>query len=131
MKAGTIFLAMLIAAVMAASAGSADTLRVHGTAGYLSEWELNADVTSAGPGGAEFSGPLLLKHVGLCSANGPLEKSGRITFRFSKSPSAAAIDATLVIEGAQCRYKGKLAGSSEGFMSCSDGNEIPLKLMMK
>src|SRR6185295_9608370 len=100
--------------------------RVHGTAGFLSEWELNADVTSGrGGAGEEFSGPLTLKHVGLCSPNGPVEKSGTIAFRVSTSLWTTNIDATLLFDGMQCRYKGKLSHGSEGFMNCSDGNAIP------
>jgi hypothetical protein len=114
------------------SVNAADALRVRGTAGYLSEWELNADVTSAASGaGAEFSGPLMLKHVGVCSPGGPVEKTGKITVQISKALWASSIEAVLLIDGLQCKYKGKLSTSSEGFMNCADGNAIPLTLTMK
>jgi hypothetical protein len=119
----------LIAAVYPAQAQS---LRVEGRAGYLSEWELDAAVSAAASGGREqFSGPLRLKHVGLCSANGPEERSGKIEFYISRSPPAAEIHATLFINGARCSYNGTLSGSPNGFMDCSDGNGIPLTLSVR
>jgi len=111
----------------------ARSLHVTGTAGYLSEWELNADVANvtASGGREEFSGPLTLKHVGLCSANGPEEKTGKIEFYVSKSVWSSEIHATLFINGARCSYSGALAGGSGGFMDCSDGNGVPLTLLLK
>ncbi len=71
-----------IALAVAADLAQAGPLRVTGTAGYLSEWELAGDVTEKEPAGArEFSGPLIWKHVGLCSVNGPQEKPGEINLR--------------------------------------------------
>jgi hypothetical protein len=127
---GTLLLAtgMLAAGHCAAAARS---LQVTGTAGYLSEWELKAEATAGISGGhEEFSGPLTLKHVGLCSANGPEEKLGRIEFHISKSLWSSQINATLSIDGKRCSYSGKLSESS-GFMDCSDGNGIPLTLLVK
>jgi hypothetical protein len=107
------------------------TLQVAGTAGYLSEWELSAEVTAATSGDREqFSGPLTLKHVGLCSANGPEEKSGKIEFYISKSLWSSQIHATLFIGGTHCSYSGQLSASG-GFMECSDGNGIPLQIKLK
>jgi hypothetical protein len=120
---------LLIDAAYPAHAGS---LRVEGKAGYLSEWELDAEVTAVASGGREqFSGPLTLKHVGLCSANGPEERSGKIEFYISRSLLASEIHATLFINGARCSYNGTLSGGSNGFMDCSDGNGIPLTLSVK
>jgi hypothetical protein len=111
---------------------AARSMHVTGTAGYLSEWELSAEVTAAESSGREqFSGPLTLKHVGLCSANGPEEKSGKIEFYISKSMWSSQIHGTLLINGKRCSYSGKLSGSSGGFMECSDGNGIPLTLLIK
>jgi hypothetical protein len=120
---------LLTAGVAQAQAGS---LRLEGHAGYLSEWELNGEVTAAPAAGREqFSGPLTLKHVGLCSANGPEERSGTIEFYISKSAWSSEIHATLSINGARCSYNGSPSGSSAGFMDCSDGNGIPLTLLLK
>jgi hypothetical protein len=118
--------------IAAACPAQAQSLRVEGKAGYLSEWQLDAAVTAATSGGREqFSGPLTLKHVGLCSANGPEERSGTIEFYISRSLLASQIHATLLINGARCSYSGALSGSSNGFMDCSDGNGIPLTLSVK
>jgi hypothetical protein len=71
--------ALVIVIVLIAAAGpsQARSLRVAGTAGYVSEWELSAEVTQASSGVVkeEYSGPLTLKHVGLCSHNGPQVES--------------------------------------------------------
>jgi len=126
---GTLLLTIVLPAGGAFPA--ARTLEVAGTAGYLSEWELSAEVTAAISGDREqFSGPLTLKHVGLCSANGPEEKSGKIEFYISKSLWSSQIHATLFIGGNRCSYSGQLPGSG-GFMECSDGNGIPLQIKLK
>jgi len=137
MSARTIALAVLAAALPTAGGGGdaarAASMHVAGTAGYLSEWELSADVTEAtAPDGREqFAGPLTLKHVGLCSANGPEEKTGKIEFYVSRSVWSSQIHATLFINGARCSYDGALSGGAGGFMDCSDGNGVPLKLLLK
>jgi hypothetical protein len=125
---------LLPMSLLAAGAYPAEarSLRIAGAAGYLAEWELDAEVTAAISGGREeFSGPLTLKHVGLCSANGPEEKSGKIEFYISRSVWSSEIHATLFINGARCSYRGTLSGSSGGFMDCSDGSGIPLTLLVK
>ena len=118
---------------VAACPAQARTLRIDGTSGYLSEWEVKAEVSSVPSGGREeFSGPLTLRHVGLCSPNGAVEKAGQIKFHISKSLwSADAIHATLTIEGLQCTYDGKLSGRTSGFMECRDGKAIPLVLSVQ
>jgi hypothetical protein len=127
--------ALLLTTVLVASGSlpaAARTLQVAGSAGYLSEWELSAEVTAGISGDHEqFSGPLTLKHVGLCSANGPEEKSGKIEFYISKSVWSSQIHATLLIGGARCSYSGQLSAGSSGFMECSDGNVVPLMLQVK
>ena len=83
------------------------SLQITGTAGYLSEFELSGTVTErTSSGRTEFFGPLLWKHVGLCSADGPQEKRGDIKFEMSRAGSLSQIDATISFEGMQCRYKG-------------------------
>src|SRR5262249_47946919 len=101
-RAEAIALSSLLVALTLAGAAAATSRSLHvtGTAGYLSEWELTADVTAAQSGEHEqFSGPLILKHVGLCSANGPEEKSGRIELSISKSMWSSQVHATLLVDG--------------------------------
>jgi hypothetical protein len=118
--------------VVGACPAEARSLRIVGVAGYLSEWELNAEVTAtASRGHEEFSGRLTLKHVGLCSQNGPEEKFGKIKFHISKAGLLSQIHATLLVDGAQCTYSGKLLGGSSGFMDCPHAKAIPLTLSVE
>jgi hypothetical protein len=124
-----LFAIVLAVAVDPAQAGS---LRVTGTAGYLSEWELDGDVTDEMSGEAKaFSGPLIWKHVGLCSVNGPQEKPGKINFQISGSGASSRIDATLWLDGAPCRYSGSLSDRSTGVMDCAHASGVPLTLSLR
>jgi len=108
------------------------SLQVLGTAGYLSEWELNGTVMEKSPAGSnEFSGALTWKHVGLCSMNGPQEKSGEIRFQISKSGPSSQIHAAISLDGAKCTYNGEFSGSSSGHMDCSDAKGVPLSISIK
>jgi hypothetical protein len=72
---------LLLVIVLGVTADHAQSgsLRVAGTAGCLSEWELGGDVAERISAGIkEFFGPLTWKHVGVCSPNGPEEKYGEI-----------------------------------------------------
>jgi hypothetical protein len=122
----------MIVLVVAAGPAQAQSLRVAGTAGYVSEWELNGEVTqTVSRAVKEFSGPLTLKHVGLCSHNGPQEEAGEIKFQISGSGSLSQIQATLLYEGTRCTYSGKLSdSSSHGFMQCSNQG-VPRTLSLK
>jgi len=108
------------------------SLKIAGTAGHLSEWELEGAVTERiQAGGSEFSGPVIWKHVGLCSVNGPEEKSGKIKFQISRTGSSYRINATLSFESVQCTYSGKGSYSTSGLMDCSDAKGVPLALSFK
>jgi len=118
---------MLLAA--GGSFAQSQSLHVEGVAGYLSEWELSADVAAVGANGSEqFAGPLTLKHVGLCSPGGLQATTGKIELRVSRSAWREELQAVLFINGARCSYRGALVGGAGGFMDCSDGNGIPLTL---
>ena len=61
----------------------AQSLQVIGYSGYLGEWELTATVTERiSSRTKEYSGPLTMKHVGLCTQDGPEEKTERCVFRY-------------------------------------------------
>jgi hypothetical protein len=128
-------LGLLATALVAATLpAQARTLRLDGKSGYLSEWEVKAEVTANrdARGREEFSGPLTLRHVGVCSPNGAVEKSGTIKLHISKSVWAPSqIHATLSIDGAQCTYIAKLSGDSSGFMECAGGASVPLTLSLQ
>ena len=124
--------AILMAVGMICGEAQARSLQVTGTAGYLSEWELNGSVTEKGPPGSnEFSGALVWKHVGLCSANGPEEKSGEIKFQIAKSSSSSRIQAAITLNGAQCTYNGEFSSGSSGHMDCTDAKGVPLSISIK
>jgi hypothetical protein len=119
-----------IALGLLATAADAESLQVVGYSGYLGEWELTATVTENGSGRAkEYTGPLTMKHVGLCTQDGPEEKTGEM--RFHISPSSSVLSATLSIAGIECTYNGRMSDSYTGTMNCSDRVAVPLKLWVK
>lgn len=127
-----VLLSIVIVLTVAAAPAQAGSLRVAGTAGYLSEWELNGDITEKiSPGVKEFSGPLTWKHVGLCTVNGPQEKTGEIDFQLSGSGALSYIRATLRLEDTQCTYSGNFSDGSSGLMDCSDAKGVPLTLSFR
>ena len=102
---GALFLPIALGAL--ASPGYAQSLEVIGYAGYLGEWELTATVTKriqAGQGNT--LAPLMMKHVGLCTQDGPEEKTGEMHFEISASSSR--LDATLSVAGVECTYSGQV-----------------------
>ena len=69
----------IIVLVALASPAVAQSRQVFGYAGILGEWELNADVTEKDSSGTkEYSGPLTMSHVGICTVDGPEERKGEI-----------------------------------------------------
>jgi hypothetical protein len=124
----TLFLPIVLSA-LAAPAG-AQSLQVVGYAGVLGEWELTATVTeTARLLSKEFSGPLTMKHVGICTQDGPEEKTGEI--RFQISALSSQLDATLLVEGVACTYSARLSDPTSGLMACPDREAVPLKLWLK
>jgi hypothetical protein len=119
----------IVLSVLAAPA-SAESLQVVGYAGVLGEWELTATVTeTARMWSKEFSGPLSMKHVGICTQDGPEEKTGEI--RFQISALSSQLDATLLVEGQKCTYSARLSDPYSGLMACPDREAVPLKLWLK
>ena len=53
-----------------------------GQAGVLGEWELTGNLTEGGQS-MEFSGPLKMKHVGICTQDGPEERAGEISLQLA------------------------------------------------
>jgi hypothetical protein len=113
-----------------AAPAQAKSLQLVGYAGVLGEWELTATVTDNARGWAEeFSGPLSMKHVGICTQDGPEEKTGEIRFRISALSSR--LDAILLVEGVACSYSAGRSDSYSGMMACPDRQAVPLKLWLK
>ena len=79
------FLTLIILAVPA----RAGPLQIHGTTGYAGEYELSGSVSEHDLNGKkEFSGPLIVRHVGLCTHDGPKETVGEIRFELARSSSS-------------------------------------------
>ena len=121
-------LVLLIVLGALATPARAQSLQVLGYAGVLGEWELTATVTASSRT-KEFSGPLTMKHVGVCTQDGPEQKTGEI--RFHLYGSSSRMRATLFVEGVECTYSGKLSDSYTGVMNCPDRRGIPLNLWLK
>jgi hypothetical protein len=119
----------LLALSLPAAPAGADSLQIVGYSGYLGEWELTATVKEDGSGNQKkYSGPLSMKHVGLCTQDGPEEKSGEIRVQM---PSASRMEATLSVDGVECGYRGVLSDFYSGTMNCSGRGGVPLKLWIK
>jgi len=109
---------------------AAASLEIVGYSGLLGEWELTATVTEDGSDTPKnYSGPLSMKHVGLCTQDGPEEKSGNL--RVQMLPSSPQMEATLLMDGVECRYRGVLSDFYSGTMSCPGREAVPLKLWIK
>ena len=101
-------LVALIALSTLGVSAQAGSLQVIGYAGVLGEWELIATVTGNASGlTREFSGPLTMKHTGVCTRDGPEEKTGEM--RFQISALSSRLNATLSVDGVACSYDGKLS----------------------
>jgi hypothetical protein len=118
-------LALLMALSAFPGAADAEPRQVIGYAGVLGEWELTANVTEAASG--EFSGPATMTHVGLCTQDGPEQKTGDIRLQISSS----RLSATLSLAGLECTYSARLSDAYKGQMSCPDRPPIPLTLWVR
>jgi hypothetical protein len=75
------FFLPIVLCILVTPAG-AQSLQVIGYSGYLGEWELTATVTEQMSGQTkDYFGPLIMKHVGLCTQDGPEEKMGVFRYR--------------------------------------------------
>jgi hypothetical protein len=112
-----------------ATPAGAQSLQVVGYSGYLGEWELTATVTQDGSSRKQYAGPMTMKHVGICTQEGPEEKSGEM--RFQISAASSRLDATLFVAGVECSFSGTLSNYYSGTMNCPDREAVPLKLWVK
>ena len=120
-------LAVMLGVIAALSPARA--LEVTGTSGFLGEWEVTATVTETASGRIkDYRGPLVLKHIGLCTQDGPVEKKGEMRLQISAS---SRLNATLSMPGTECTASGPLSDGYIGTMTCSDKQVIPLRLRMK
>jgi hypothetical protein len=119
----------IVLSALAAPAG-AQSLQVIGYSGYLGEWELTATVTETASGETkQYFGPLTMKHVGLCTQDGPEQKTGEL--RLQLSDSLSRLNAKLSVAGIECIYSARLSDSYTGMMNCPDQAAVPLKLWLR
>ena len=112
-----------------ATAAPAGALEVTGASGFLGEWEVTATVTETTSGRVrDYRGPLVMKHIGLCTQDGPVEKKGEMRLQISAS---SQLNATLSMPGTECTASGPLSDGYNGTMTCSDRQVIPLRLRVK
>jgi hypothetical protein len=115
------------ASVVAGSTADARSLQISGVTGYISDYQLSASVSSDTSGGVEaLSGPLVIKHVGLCTHEGPNETVSQIRIEFVNE--AAPVIATLQFDGHECSYRGPLSETRIGVLACDRGLSLPLRL---
>ena len=120
-------LAIMLGVVVASAPARA--IEVTGSSGFLGEWEVTATVTETTSGRTkDYRGPLVLKHIGLCTQDGPVEKKGELRLHVSAS---SQLSATLSVPGTECTASGQLSDSYNGTMTCSDRQVIPLRLQLK
>jgi hypothetical protein len=120
---------LLVLGALSAPA-EAEPRQILGYAGVLGEWELTATVNEKTRLlGKEFSGSLSMKHIGICTQDGPEERSGEI--RLQLSAFTSHLDAKLLIEGIECTYSAPSSGPYSGMMACPDREAVPLKLWLK
>ena len=101
-----------------------------GQAGVLGEWELTGNLTEGGSGPKEFSGPLKMKHVGICTQDGPEERAGEIRLQRA-GRSESRVTAKLVLDGVACTYSARKTHAYEGTMSCAGRAPVPLLVWLK
>jgi hypothetical protein len=113
-----------------ATPASAQSLQVIGYSGYLGEWELTATLMEgASSRTKEYAGPVTMRHVGICTKDGPEEKTGEM--RLQVSASSSQLNATFLVAGVECTYSGRLSDSYTGTMDCPGRQAVPLKLWLR
>jgi len=70
-----------------------------------------------------------MKHVGICTQDGPEQKTAEMHLQISASSSR--LDATLLVAGVECTYSGRLSDSYTGTPACPDREAVPRKLWVK
>lgn len=102
-----------------------------GQAGVLGEWELTGNLVHSGSvARKEFSGPLTMKHVGICAPDGPEERTGEIRLHLI-GRSESRLTAKLVLDGVPCTYSARKTDAYEGTMICTGRTGVPLLIWLR
>jgi len=116
----------IVAAILictGAPAALAQSYSASGQIGYLQEWEIKGSLAKTTTRlGADYSGTVRLRHVGLCSTNGVEEKPAVVQLNVSSS----RMEGTLSIDDDSCRIVASSASSYSGLLSCRNGQGVPI-----
>lgn len=122
----------LIALGVASGPALAQIRQVIGTGGFLSEWELQGTLSERDTSnGRAFSGPVVWKHIGLCSVSGPQETRGDMSYEIARSGAPAWVKGTVSFQGAQCTFSGNFSDKVTGYLDCPEAKGVPLSLSIK
>ena len=96
----------------------ARTRQVSGYGGVLGEWELTANVTEkVSTRSRELHGAVTMNRMSACvRRTARKRKTGAI--RIEMTDFASRLKATMLLDGAECRYTATLSDAYKGVMSC-------------
>jgi len=101
----------------------AQSYSANGQIGYLQEWQIKGSLAKTTTRtGADYSGPVTLRHVGLCSVNGVEEKPGVMQLKVSSS----RLEGTLAMDDDSCHIVASASSSYSGLLSCRNGQGVPI-----
>jgi hypothetical protein len=116
---------MALAACAVSPVAIAQFYSASGQIGYLQEWKMNGNLAKTTTRiGTIYDGPVTLRHVGLCSANGIEEKSGVVQLRIS--PTNTSFAGTLALKDDHCQISSSAGQPYTGLLNCQDGRGIPI-----
>ena len=122
-------LAVTAVAASLATAADAQSLQVNGKFGFLGEYEISATVAPETENASrQFSGPMLVKHVGICTHDGRDERDGQLRLQML---SYARVRATLLLDGHECTFNGRFSHREFGLLTCPNEATVPLRLWLK
>lgn len=124
---GRLGLASLVVGV--APGAFAKTITIKGQVGFIGEWALSSSLDPSGApasGQANYSGALTMRHVGLCSANGPEEQKGQMTAAVQNDTVSRL---TLAYGTQRCDYARPEAPGTRTFLRCNNGAvQVPIRV---
>jgi hypothetical protein len=110
----------------AAPAALAQSYSFSGQIGYLHEWEMTGNLAKTVTRlGADYSGAMTLRHVGLCSVNGVEQKQARMQLKVS----SGRLEGRLIMDDDECRIVAS-GSSAPGLLTCRSGQDIPINLLI-
>jgi hypothetical protein len=112
--------------VVCSGSAQAQSLQLSGKFGFLGEYELAGRLEShaIAAGAIEFLGPLTIRHVGLCTHDGPDEVEAKM--RLQRIDGTRVV-ATLSFEGKECTFRGQMSEGNVGELVCP-GEKLPFNI---